>query len=697
MKTVLPFKFISVESRKGGVGKTTAALNLAKIFKNSGYVVLLIDIDITGTNIIYDLRFSSFWKDETNSLELIEDDIILDKYLKEGESDKYKANLLDIYERFFMCGKALPDWKISDKVEKKTFSIKLNKINVIGSEIYNVNNSVNPNRLICNPSILFDELHSFWFVEFLKDICKSFINVTKGEKTVIIFDNSPGFVGVNPTIQEWLTDVGPEISKFLTVTSLDKQDLISCEKAIEELQFIYESKYNAAKEFRKAKLNKNQDIDIKKNEENFFIRIASDSLTDEMNYYEHDDNKKFINDLNKYQDFIINKVPKYWGNLINYDYDITKATLGNSKIINKILNNDFKKISKKYVYFDNYISNQFIESSLTKSTKRGDNSKRLSLAITKIENDIKRKTSIEEYNWEYIDKSKKYYLINNKINFLQVKLTEVIEKLNLYNYPEISGLIENDWYPKAPFETVKQYLSELSFDREYYYEDIELNEMDSERMYNQFINIENIINERISIKSRNIFLNNFEYLFSFKTLIFIFLAPIGRRYPIYEEFIELFTVLLSYQINKFIKLTESEKKIVSLQKFLANEIMKDDDIKNYELKFLFHGYRNYSGDKESFISEFYNAFCKAQSRLIDLDNDFGFLIYVIRKATFENKNEELKIFPYIRDILNAVIINKTVSRSEARKSVEKGFASAKYMANFEDVLKDILKRWEVKL
>lgn len=45
------FKIISVESRKGGVGKTTAALNLADLLVEKGYKVLLLDLDITGTSI----------------------------------------------------------------------------------------------------------------------------------------------------------------------------------------------------------------------------------------------------------------------------------------------------------------------------------------------------------------------------------------------------------------------------------------------------------------------------------------------------------------------------------------------------------------------------------------------------------------------------------------------------------------------
>ena len=45
-----PNLIVSVESRKGGVGKTTAALCLGRILRNKGYAVLVLDLDVTGTN-----------------------------------------------------------------------------------------------------------------------------------------------------------------------------------------------------------------------------------------------------------------------------------------------------------------------------------------------------------------------------------------------------------------------------------------------------------------------------------------------------------------------------------------------------------------------------------------------------------------------------------------------------------------------
>ena len=43
---------VSVESRKGGVGKTTAALNLARLFQKRQHAVLFLDVDMTGTNAV---------------------------------------------------------------------------------------------------------------------------------------------------------------------------------------------------------------------------------------------------------------------------------------------------------------------------------------------------------------------------------------------------------------------------------------------------------------------------------------------------------------------------------------------------------------------------------------------------------------------------------------------------------------------
>ena len=126
---------------------------------------------------------------------------------------------------------------------------------MIGSHIYNQEDSSSDGRAryICNPSVLFDELHAFWFVEFLQQLCTSFADSihrnVPGHPIAIVIDNSPGYVGIAPAVQQWLTDLGPDKGKFLTVTSLDVQDLISCGHAVENLHSLYSSKWTVSRKF----------------------------------------------------------------------------------------------------------------------------------------------------------------------------------------------------------------------------------------------------------------------------------------------------------------------------------------------------------------------------------------------------------------------------------------------------------------
>ena len=69
----MAFKMYSIESRKGGVGKTTIALNLAKVILDREEPVLLLDCDITGTSISEPALNSPLWNNETNVIKDTED------------------------------------------------------------------------------------------------------------------------------------------------------------------------------------------------------------------------------------------------------------------------------------------------------------------------------------------------------------------------------------------------------------------------------------------------------------------------------------------------------------------------------------------------------------------------------------------------------------------------------------------------
>jgi hypothetical protein len=184
-KKMSPEYIISVESRKGGVGKTTAALCLGKLLLRKGFEVLLLDTDITGTNVVKALN-SPFWKDITHIVAGIED----------GKEQK-ESNLLELFERGFMAGIRVPCFRHEHQEGNGGLVWKQGMINVIGSEIYSNDKS----KMICKPSILFDELHTFWFAKCLEEICSRFkIVVGENKRAAIVIDNSPGYVGIGPAI-----------------------------------------------------------------------------------------------------------------------------------------------------------------------------------------------------------------------------------------------------------------------------------------------------------------------------------------------------------------------------------------------------------------------------------------------------------------------------------------------------------------
>lgn len=110
------YKLISVESRKGGVGKTTAALNIGYLLKDRCHVLLL-DIDITGTSISA-IRDSRFWWKDTLLLE---------------RNDK-PMNLLKYFATSYLKGEDLFDFTLLPTEGK--VKVEPGIINVMASELY---------------------------------------------------------------------------------------------------------------------------------------------------------------------------------------------------------------------------------------------------------------------------------------------------------------------------------------------------------------------------------------------------------------------------------------------------------------------------------------------------------------------------------------------------------------------------------
>lgn len=315
------YKIYSVESRKGGVGKTTIALNLAKALVKKKYDVLLIDCDITGTPITRAAINSSFW----NS------DVVVSK------NNGVPYNLIDFYSNTFLRG--------YNKEKEIIEGLDLNpkKIHLIGSEIYDEDGS-----LIIDPRDLMDDLHSYWFLDLIKNIANLFCEATAQDRKAIVLDNSPGYVGIGRSIREWLTKEGPDKSTFVLVSSLDEQDI--------------ESTISSAAEIQKM------------------------MMTDK--------------DINSYVKVIVNKVPD---DLITesggYEFNVEDGS-ERKALVDLLFPIDKHGYPKNIIKYDTSISGQFIEASLKPKSTKNEEETDLESAIRKLE---KKAANYEQKQDQFAD------------------------------------------------------------------------------------------------------------------------------------------------------------------------------------------------------------------------------------------------------------------------------------------------------
>lgn len=277
--------FFSIESRKGGVGKTTLALNLGARLLEMKYKVLLLDCDITGTSISDCSENSVYWK---NLVHVIK---------KKSDKEIISVNLLDYFKNYYLSG-------VQDKwIKKDSTPYDPIKLNVIGSELYN------EEKLVIDPRELMDELHSYWACCMLQEISKDFSRLSSDNKTAIIIDNSPGYAGMSRAIHEWLSDIGPEFARFILVSSLDEQDIKSTAYSLKEIQRQVEGKIRV-KHYYDLLADNNVNVGLNEDEEDF---LKSDGCYDRFFYkladnYEYPTNILHDYQLRDYAAIVFNKV-----------------------------------------------------------------------------------------------------------------------------------------------------------------------------------------------------------------------------------------------------------------------------------------------------------------------------------------------------------------------------------------------------
>lgn len=633
------FKIISVESRKGGVGKTTAALNLGYLLREN-YHILLLDIDITGTS-IRAVQESRFWMKDTRLLTNIEG---------------YPLNLLKYFTDTYLKGKELFDFTCAQEPGK--IQVEDGTINVIASELYDEDAS-----LLYDPSLLLDNLHIYWLTRLITSICDRFEGCFNDEKQcVIILDNSPGFVGIGKAVHNLLTDKGPNEAKCLTVSSLDIQDLESSLKSVFALHKEYVDKLNGSRY-----------PETQKGDRDFYTQMTLSGVA-EYTYYRVIEEEAPIK---SYQGMIINKVSR---DIVDErtEYDFNRIS---HPVIRGVYDELFADGIKEYlVPFDSVLMTQFYGVFEEKSNKERPNHTILKKRLNTIEGQIKM---LEDLGPDVLP-----YDILRRAEGFDKTIDALKGALIASGYGIMASKFNPDWSPMAPIREMIEALKKLGLTSESF----ELYIPRRTRMQHEMEYFHGIAGKAMSFAERR--QQEFVWLASTVAslaceLSFCYSSKIiwNDRAIWDEERIEdvgkekwvnkVNDVLSDWLLevsNGF--LTDTEHKTT----LAAYVIGKDIEIHDSLLRELFDDI------------DFVRLFKTSVSRLVDLSSDMRTLINLIRLITINNEGSytlDVDFAPF----LNHKIIDKKYSYSEAKDRMYGDLRDSDYMAAYREVLRRVINQW----
>lgn len=646
------YRIISVESRKGGVGKTTVALNLASILVKRA-PVLLIDCDITGTSLVDPAMSSPYWEQETNVLKYVD---------KKGKTKD--LNLIEYFLETFIKGEG----SVRDFIKKEILSTR--KVNAIGSSLYG-----SLHEAAINSNWLMDELHSYWLVEFIRLIINEFEGVFS-EKTVhIIIDNSPGYTCFGQALHDYMCEIGPQRAKYLLVSTLDSQDLqANVETAIEIYNRINRrviaANYYLEKEKDEEDVMRDplvesfieKDNDIK----GFFFQLIDDKRL-VQSYQEH-------YNIEDYLQLVLNKVPQaIQDDAVTIDYE---AILGlNRELLYRIVGNNESNL-RNIVYYDESIVYQFYMKYLHGNsfmwTQVGHYWNR---RLKELNQQVSETTNLSPVN--------AMMRLNNSFIGLRQSLHE-------HGYAQLSKQLVPTWAPKYAIENLETSIDSLT--KSLF---IESNSFSAHKMRSMlsewFVELSFGIRKRIGGNSVEyaIISDLFDYLYAY--------TEKGEKISGYPERLLLVTLLMYSLFNALDQWrTEDE----SFEHFIQEEyhsIMRLRKLRaSFDRAIIVNPELSLNiaelGISSTAINRLYRAFCYTIIRLItqyqDIDIIFSAIrLYITPSSSVSYMSREMT------DYISDVIYRKTVGYDKQRLAEIK--ANSFIMKNMRDVLRDgVLKIWK---
>lgn len=632
------YKLISVESRKGGVGKTTAALNLGYLLKNKCHVLLL-DIDITGTSISA-IRNSHFWKE--------------DAYLVSGENGS-ALNLLYYFTESYLKGKDIHEFSQTDEDGK--LMVKSGTINVIASELYGEDA-----KLLYDPSLLLENIHVYWLTEMISKICKNFEACFNDQlPSVIILDNSPGFVGIGKAVHEILTNIGPVDGKFLTVSSLDTQDLESCLKAIFTINGEYERKYNEI-----------QNADADGNRGDFYAEVKLSSST-VYNYYRNNPKKA---SLSSYQGLIINKVAKEivdGGSRYDFEQLLTEQL--------RPVYEDLTRggVTKKMVPFDSVLLTQFYGALVSRESVQKPNYRSLNARMGTIESQL--------HGLEILTAEELPLDLLRKANGLEATIDSLKGALIACGYEIIASKFNQEWIPTRPLQKLLDVMKRLDYalpSKELYFPQ----KARMKKELDNFPKLRSIIHD---FSTESPIMTWFSgAVAAVACELSLCLSGFGtwrgnqvwKNDEIWEEKDDHWATSVDYSLVKWIQNVcqlAYQRGIQELPALIVGEKVDEYDSCLREII-----------DDKDFVSYFKATIC----RLIDIISDMRIMLTMIRAITINNEGGFTKDVDFV-SFLNRKIITKELTYNQAKERMYVELRDSDYMDSYRNALSNILKDWKL--
>jgi hypothetical protein len=341
------FRIISIESLKGGVGKTTLGLGLAKLLLDSGNQVMVFDFDFAGTELQLAckvLEKHNYWHDKFH--------YVVEK--RDNVKGFRPVNLVEMFSQYMKSPQPFKIlWSSSKKTATPSESGKLvlskDKINVFSSILGRMSKQNAKNNCLpyYGPETLFDINHSRWLLDMVKQLMQSCLNDHNAEKKIVfIIDNSPGFARIEPELDEWMTNLGPIVARHIFIATVDHQDIKETLDTIKSLNQRFKEKWEISRkvlklaEDSKKEGDTPENIDIPKHKR-FFKHLVfahknqktsnrKSDILDNLSFFLDSKNSEadeFPIETSRYISVVLNRIPSHIFPDLNFYLNCTGTEL----------------------------------------------------------------------------------------------------------------------------------------------------------------------------------------------------------------------------------------------------------------------------------------------------------------------------------------------------------------------------------